>query len=67
VVRFFLALVSAALITVVSGAQPEFDPAKDILAFSNETYYEYHTEPDGRVTFHRRSLKEEDSYSTTAS
>jgi hypothetical protein len=63
VVRFFPTLVLAALVTVASGAQPRFNPVKDVLAFSNETYYEYQTEPDGRVTFHRRSVKEEDLYS----
>ncbi len=40
-----------------------FDPARDTLAFANETYYEYATDPHGQVTFHKRSVQEEDAYS----
>jgi hypothetical protein len=63
-VRFFLILTLLAPTTAAFATQqPPFDPGKGVLSFSNETYYEYSTDANGYVTFHRRNVAEENLYS----
>ncbi|HEY0790017.1 MAG TPA: hypothetical protein VGD78_03025 [Chthoniobacterales bacterium] len=44
-------------------APPALDPQKDVLAFSNETFYEYQVDAGGHLSFHQRTHREDDLYS----